>query len=142
MCDYCDCRRITEIAELGAEHERIEELADAALVAARTGDATEEIERLRQALAPHAEREESGVFAEARASRLGSFYVDDLEEDHRRFAAALAEPELLDADTLEDVLDGLHRHIALEEYDLFPAAAQVLSEQQWEEIEGRSPAVS
>lgn len=36
MCDYCDCRRIPEIADLGAEHERIERLADEAGVFTRT----------------------------------------------------------------------------------------------------------
>ncbi len=33
MCDYCKCRPIPEIADLGAEHERIEQLADEVLAA-------------------------------------------------------------------------------------------------------------
>lgn len=39
MCDYCDCRRIfLEIADLDAEHERIERLADEAGVFNRNRD--------------------------------------------------------------------------------------------------------
>ncbi|HLU32373.1 MAG TPA: hemerythrin domain-containing protein [Acidimicrobiia bacterium] len=137
MCDYCDCRRIPEIRDLGAEHDRIEELGDAALAALRRGDpdAPAAIGRLVTALDPHVNREESGVFREARRAGLGAYYVDDLEEDHRRFDAALSDPDSLDPDALESLLDELHRHIAIEEYDLFPAAAQTLTDEQWETID-------
>lgn len=132
MCDYCDCRRIPEIAELGAQHDRIEELADEALRAAKSGspDLAEAVDRLRQALDPHVAREESGVFTQARAAGLGPYYVDELEDEHRQFAALLDGE--FDVVSLEAFLDELHRHIAIEEYDLFPAAAQVLEEKQWD----------
>ncbi|HEX7099834.1 MAG TPA: hemerythrin domain-containing protein [Acidimicrobiia bacterium] len=143
MCDYCDCRRVPEIADLGAEHERIEELGDEALRLAKAGspEFPAALDRLRAALEPHVTREEKGVFAQARIAGLGSYYVDDLEEDHRRFATILDVGADIDAITLERLLDDLHRHIAVEEYDLFPAAVQVLTDSQWEAIEsGRSGA--
>lgn len=143
MCDYCDCRRIPEISDLGGEHDLIEELGDRALAALRQADvdAHPALQELVEALAPHVKREENGVFREARRAGLGSYYVDDLEDDHRRFDAALSDLDSLDADALENLLDELHRHIAIEEYDLFPAAAQTLTDEQWESIE-RTEAVS
>ena len=133
MCDYCDCRRIPEIARLGQEHETIQELADEAMRLAKAGAAElpAAIARLREALAPHAAREENGVFTQARIVGLGPEYVDDLEEDHERFVRLLDGPEALDPESLEALLDDLHRHIAIEEYDLFPAAAQLLGDAQW-----------
>ena len=143
MCDYCDCRRIPEIADLGAEHELIEALGDEALRLAKAGspDFPAALERLRAALDPHVMREERGVFTQARIAGLGRYYVDDLEDDHRRFAEILDVDEI-DVDTLERFLDELHRHIAIEEYDLFPATVQVLTDAQWEEIEAAQPRVA
>lgn len=136
MCDYCDCRRIDEIADLGAEHDRIEELADRVLTAVKNGDsaAGERFTELIELLTAHVEREEAGIFVEARTAGLASYYVEDLEEDHRNFAATLADPLRLSPAEIERLFDDLHRHIAIEEYDLFPAAAQVLTEVQWERI--------
>lgn len=135
MCDYCDCRRIPEIADLGAEHERIEARADEVLELARSGSPrlAEAVGHLRDILDPHVAREEGGVFSEARQAGLGAYYVDELEEDHRRFAARLADPHL-DVEGLEELFDDLHRHIAIEEYDLFPAVVQMLKDSQWEAL--------
>ena len=132
MCDYCDCRRIPEIARLAEDHERIQVVADAALQLARSGGTglEEALVELREALAPHVEREEAGVFTQARVSGLTS-YLDDLEDDHRRFARLLDHPRGFDSAALESLIDELHRHIAIEEYDLFPAASQVFREDQW-----------
>ena len=65
------------------------------------------------------------MFNDARRAGLGSYYIDDLEDDHRRFAALLDRPEDVDAATVVRFVDELHRHIALEEYELFPAAARL-----------------
>ncbi len=143
MCDYCDCRRIPEIATLGKQHETIVDLGDELLRAVKAGspDIGEAVERLRRALDPHVTREESGVFTQARIAGLGGYYVDELEDQHREFEEFLAGD--FDAASLEQFLDDLHRHIAIEEYDLFPAASQVLSHQQWEvvdEITANQPA--
>ena len=136
MCDYCDCRRIPEIAALGEEHARIEDLADLVMKAVkdRDPDAATLFTSLVGLLTTHVAREEDGLFVEARTSGLGAEYVEDLGDDHRRFAALMKDPSTLDADAVEALFDELHRHIAVEEYDLFPAAAQLLSSDQWARI--------
>lgn len=135
MCEYCGCRRFPEIDRLGREHEAITEIADEA--DAKRSDRTirdDALRRLREALLPHANREERGVFTQARLAGLTGFYIEDLEDDHRRFDAALNNPESLDDAELEGLLKDLDRHIAIEEYDLFPAAAKRLSSRQWDSI--------
>lgn len=141
MCDYCDCRRIPEIARLGAEHEVIQELADKALAVAKSGagSVSEAVRDLLDVLEPHVAGEEAGVFTQARLAGLAGYYVDDLEDDHRRFEGVLAKPRL-DTTELEQFVDDLHRHIAIEEYDLFPAAAQTLTEDQWEVVDSKRAA--
>lgn len=136
MCDYCDCRRIDEIADLGAEHDRIEELSDRVLTAVKNGDADagDKFTELIGVLTAHVRREEEGIFVEARIAGMASYYVEDLEEDHRTFAATLADPLRLSPAAVARLFDDLHRHIAIEEYDLFPAAAQVLTDIQWARI--------
>jgi hypothetical protein len=136
MCEYCGCRRIPEIGRLGAEHDTITELADEA-DASRVDTASRNaaLRRLRAVLVPHAEREERGVFTEARHAGLAGYYIEDLEDDHRRFKEALDHPESLDDATLETLLKDLDRHIAIEEYDVFPAAAKHLSDEQWDSIQ-------
>lgn len=136
MCDYCDCRRIDEIADLGAEHDLIEGLADRVLTAVKNADpdAGAKFTELIEVLTAHVRREEEGIFIEARAAGLASYYIDDLENDHRTVAVTLAEPLRLSPTEVERLFDDLHRHIAIEEYDLFPASAQVLADVQWERI--------
>jgi hemerythrin-like domain-containing protein len=136
MCDYCDCRRIPEIADLGREHDRIEELADDVMRGLKNGDgaAVTTFTRLIAELTEHVAREERGVFSEARRVGLGPEYVEDLEDDHRRFAALLENPAILDVDTVGALFDEIHRHIAVEEYDLFPATARLLTDDQWQRI--------
>lgn len=136
MCEYCDCRRIPEIARLGEEHDAIGEIAEEALTIAQTGGPgmNEVVTRLLEAVIPHVWREEAGVFSQAKRAGLASFFIEDLEDDHRRFAAVLGAPEALDGSSLEALLDELHRHIAIEEYDLFPTVARVLGDDQWRAI--------
>lgn len=124
MCEHCGCRRFSEIAVLGAEHEGIQEIADRVMTSAGEERAAI-LEVLLGAIGPHVVREESGVFNEARSLGIArEYWVEDLEDDHRRFAALLADPSGLTADDLEEFLQDLHRHIAVEEYDLFPALAR------------------
>lgn len=134
MCDYCDCRRIPEISDLSEEHEQIQSMADEALRIAKGGGSglSAVLDGLRRLLAPHVQREEGGIFVEARAAGLTS-YLDDLEDDHRRFEGVLDREEL-GVEQLEWLMDELHRHIAVEEFDLFPAASQNLTDSQWTRI--------
>lgn len=136
MCDYCGCRRVPEIARLGREHEIITEIADEADAARADFDTrTDALRRLRQALIPHAQREERGIFAEARQAGLAGYYIEDLENDHRRFVSALESGDTLNEEALDTLLKDLDRHIAIEEYDVFPAASKYLSDEQWSSIQ-------
>ncbi len=129
MCEHCGCRNDPEIAKLGAEHDAIVELADTVL--AEISDGTETmaggVRRLQELLIPHVRGEENGIFRVAEELGLGSQYVYDLEDDHRHFDSVLAEGADLDAARLEAVLDELYRHIAVEEYDLFPEVNRKLN---------------
>jgi len=129
VCEQCGCRRVPEIAELGRQHELIEELAGE-IVEVLSSDDPEVVAgaavALREALKPHVSREEEGIFKVAREVGLTNYYLDDLEDDHRHFAESLAEPETLARTALEKLIDELIRHIALEEYELFPATAELL----------------
>lgn len=101
MCDYCDCRRIPDVADPGAEYETIEELSDELLELVRTGSTRrgEAVERLPEVLDPHVGRS--------------------------------ADPNV-DTAALEGLFEDLHPHIAVEQYDLFPTAVQVLEDSRRE----------
>lgn len=131
MCDYCGCRDNPEIARLGAEHDAIGALADQVLGEVKAGSETVKgaIGRLRHLLDPHVRGEETGIFRVAETMGLGTQYVYELEDDHRRFDAALSDTGALSVDALESVLDEIYRHIAVEEYDLFPEVARNLNTQ-------------
>lgn len=129
MCEHCGCRNNPEIAKLGAEHDAIVELADRVLSEVNAGTETMAgaVIRLRSLLDPHVKGEEAGIFRVAEDLGLGNQYVYDLEDDHRHFDAVLSGDDSLDARELEAVLDELYRHIAVEEYDLFPEVNRKLT---------------
>lgn len=136
MCEYCECRRIPEICRLGREHDGITELIDL-LVVERFGSTRWHELRvaLEVALAPHVEREEAGVFARIKQRGISDLFVDELEDDHKRFAAAMANGQGLDRESFDSLLSDIERHIAIEEYDVFPAAARRLTVSDWESIQ-------
>ncbi|KAA3641052.1 MAG: hemerythrin domain-containing protein [Armatimonadetes bacterium] len=140
MCEFCGCRRIPEIARLGAEHDTIQEIAEDVLASAgKDITPVELLEKLRRAVEPHVLGEEAGVFTQARAVGISqNYWVDDLEDDHKRFAEILADPSALSWSEIESFLDDLHRHIAIEEYDLFPALVRTLSDDDWAAVERRA----
>jgi len=58
--------------------------------------------------------------------------------DHERLSALLAAAtsrSAVDRDAFAAFRAGLLRHIAIEEYDVFPAASKHLSDEQWRSIE-------
>ncbi len=129
MCEHCGCRDNPEIGRLGAEHDSIVALADQVLAEVEAGTETVAgaAARLRELVIPHVQREEAGVFKVADEMGLRNEYIDDLEADHRRFDGVLSEPGPMGSNELEEVLDELYHHIAVEEYDLFPVVARYLS---------------
>jgi hemerythrin-like domain-containing protein len=143
MCDYCDCRSQPQIAALSAEHEVL--LAITAAIRRSVADGRTirpELAELAELLAPHAAREEAGLFAVLRDAGVGEDYVGHFEEEHRRLEELLetAGHERHAAVALVDLLD---EHILREETDMFPAARQLLDAAQWDAVdEAVSQAVS
>lgn len=138
MCDYCGCRSRPLVAQLAVDHERIAVLVSAARRALDDDDrvaARPVLDELGTLLRAHDELEEGGIYPELIAAGLGS---PALQADHEAVDAAIRRA-LADAPgawaDLPAALDRLTTHIATEEYDVFPAAHQVLSDPAWDRIE-------
>ncbi len=149
VCDYCDCRDVAPIRELSEDHQTIGQLATRlgqALTAKGTGgptgaeaaaDGERSLRDLQDALRPHLELEEAGVFAQLSRRDGFTWYLGELMADHRA-----ARNDLLGADPRVSgwqsrVLSGLDRlaeHISVEEYDLFPASRMVIDDRGWGEV--------
>lgn len=135
MCDYCDCRSTPEIGELSAEHDVITGLLRMLGAAARVADTPPgaAVEAIRTLLPTHADREERGVFAGLRAAGVPAGYVEQFEAEHDRIDALLAEldrPGWREASAQLVVL--LSDHILREESDVYPAAHQLIADDQWD----------
>lgn len=142
MCEHCSCRRQPSIAQFGAEHERIELVArrlEQAHARADRGSARTITAELLALLVPHVTREERGLFPELAASGGGE-HTRRMEREHDEFAAALV-PLAAGVETdaqweaLPAVLEGLRQHIWIEEFDVFPAALQLLDPLAWQRVE-------
>jgi len=138
MCDYCGCRTRPLIAELVHDHERIAALSAEVRkrITAGADDASvsDGARRLEQVLAPHSAREEGGLYVELDASGISAAALRD---EHRHVDEALADAAAGDVDrpALVAALDVLDRHVHDEEYDLFPAAHQVLDDAAWDRLQ-------
>jgi hemerythrin-like domain-containing protein len=131
MCDYCDCRSIAPISQLSVEHEEALTLiagVRSTVAAAQPPDA--QLTRLAELLARHTEREERGLFTELRTAGIGDGYVDGLLDEHRQLDDLAGAPPR----RILELVDVLEQHIVREETDVFPAARQLLSAEQWERI--------
>ena len=139
MCDYCDCRDIGPIGELGAEHDECFRLMAAIRSSLASGDrdaAAASFSVLQLLLVAHLDLEERGIFTEL--ARFGGWhdYLAELSTDHAyvraellRVDSATAEPALL-----LEMLDALKAHVQQEEYDLFPASRLALDDSGWARI--------
>lgn len=139
MCDYCGCRAHDAIANLSVEHETLLELLSELqrqVIAHDQAAAKPLLERLHNALTPHAVREEHGVFAELEHAGIDHTYIDVFQEDHNRIHALLADANATDWEpAARDLVQTLRDHIAREESDLFPAAHQLLEPAQWDAVD-------
>jgi hypothetical protein len=113
MCDYCSCRSIPVIEDLGDQHARLGVLAETVRRAAAAGDtvrARAVFDELVEVLRVHTAFEEATVFAALRSE-------GEMDDD------------------VDGLLADLHVHIAREEYDLFPAMLMALSPAGWDAVE-------
>ena len=128
------------IEDLGADHERLGDLARRVRTAIDAGDreaAHDALDDLITFLRHHTELEEASVFAALRAAGEMSDHVEALAADHAAVwdaVAALDDVDDWNARVLT-LLDDLHEHIAREEYDLFPATLVALAPADWDAVE-------
>jgi hemerythrin-like domain-containing protein len=137
MCDYCGCRAVPVIDELGSEHETLLRLAGETRRALGSGDDERARALLAELLDLHAEHsavEEASILT-AMAPELGEV-VDRLVQEHRDAPTTVAELDGADwpAPAVQ-FLDDLADHISREEYDLFPAALLVIGLGDWDDVE-------
>lgn len=142
MCDYCGCRTQPSIARFGEEHDRIEgvagDLQDAHTRGDRDGAATV-ASALLALLDPHVAREERALFPEL-AGAGASQHVRRLEGEHEELDLALRPvadgvASASEWAALPRAIDELRRHIWTEEFDVFPAALQLLDPPAWQRVE-------
>ena len=126
------------MAQLATDHERFTRLANqvrTALAADDRDTARSALHELAARLRAHDALEEGGIYPELIADGL---VTDALAAEHAAvdatIAAALTGSDRGWAD-LDAALDRLAAHIAHEEYDLFPAAHQLLSDAAWDRID-------
>jgi hypothetical protein len=138
MCDYCGCRSRPLIAEFGDEHERIADLSGELRrqIVAGTDDEAVAVgaRRLVEVLAAHSAREVGGLYVELDASGIDT---GAMHAEHHHIDDALADAAAgrVDRSALVQALDLLARHVHDEEYDLFPAAHQLLDDAAWDRIQ-------
>jgi len=141
MCDYCACRAHPLIERLGDDHGQL--LAwgariEAALQAGDQAAARAGLERLLAVLDPHLELEERALLPALTSDEAFAASVTAIAADHHRARTGRPATDLADqtwAETVRAFLADLRSHILLEEYDVFPAAAQLLAPSLWSTAE-------
>lgn len=139
MCDYCGCLNEQVIARLSADHVAISAAADALRGAYLTGDRTAAkglAVALNELLAPHAAEEERGLFVELAAVGAQQ-HTEALTNEHAQLDAVFSAVAAGDAGAWEQLptaLAALERHIWREDYDVFPAALQLLDPPAWKRV--------
>lgn len=129
MCDYCGCRGRAPVEGFGHDHERIGLLVASLEQALRSGTRDDEARaELLSLLARHGAAEEGGLYRE-----LAVIGIDTarMEAEHDDVDQALASD---DPAVVLPALARLRAHIHAEEYDLFPAAHQLLDDDAWQRV--------
>lgn len=140
MCEHCGCRAVEPIAQLMDEHYEMLDLSGAIRTLLAAGDragASAKLAELDRRLAPHASREERGVFAALKEQGDFAAEVLDLEADHRAFDATLADLDTTAPDFDQQVkrfLADLSLHIDRENLGVFPVTVVTLDDDGWETV--------
>lgn len=137
MCDYCDCRSITEIGDLSNEHEHV--LSVCHRLRHQPGDATDVaslLAELRSLLEPHTQREEAGIFAVLAAIDCDPAYRRRFLDDHVDIDRALVIAST-DHTQIPALVELVERHVFEEETDLYPAIRQLFAPADWDDVDHR-----
>jgi len=140
MCDYCDCRSISEIGELSIEHERVLELTHSlrhqTIDAAHHEAIDRDVRALRSALAPHTRREEAGIFSVLAMVDCPPAYRRRFLDDHAHIDE-MVDAALCDHTIVPDLTALVEQHVFEEETDLYPALRQLFAPSDWHIVEDR-----
>ncbi|MEO5662867.1 MAG: hemerythrin domain-containing protein [Nocardioides sp.] len=137
MCEHCGCRGVTPITELMDEHSALMGQAHFVRQDLGAGNHAAAMSRLGELVAHldrHVQREEHGIFRALRAQGEFIDEIDDLEDEHRDLAAAVA---VLDPDSpdfaagVARLLDDLDAHVEREDLGIFPVSVVTLGAQGW-----------
>ena len=147
MCDYCACRDHPLIERLSDDHAHL--LAwgariEAALRSGYHAGARAGVERLVAILDPHLELEERTLLPALAADEAFAVTVAVIDADHQRARTGRPATDPADptrAAAVRAFVADLRAHIHLEEYDVFPAAAQLLTPALWSTAERSAAAL-
>ena len=138
MCDYCDCRSVELIDRLGRDHAELQAQAGTIRKQALIGDLPEARRSLAHLVADlerHTKLEEGALFPAMRDSGMAPT-ATSLGDDHREIEHLVAEAAAAcDAEwpsIAVELLAVLGEHIRREEYDVFPAAVQLVPSARWD----------
>ena len=150
MCDYCACRDHPLLERLGDDHTQLLAWGVRIEAALRGGDqaaARAGLQHLLAILDPHLELEELALLPALAGDDVFAATVVTIAADHHR--ARTGRPAQHPADpadptwaaTVRAFVSDLRAHIHLEEYDVFPAASQLLAPSLWSTAERSAAAV-
>jgi hemerythrin-like domain-containing protein len=137
MCEYCGCRGVPPIAELMDEHSALVDQAQGVRQALSSGDPATAMSRLQHLVAHlnrHVQREEAGIFRAMRGAGEFVDEVDQLEAEHRDFAATIVGLDSTAAEfgrTVTRLLDDLDQHVEREDLGIFPVSVVTLGATGW-----------
>ena len=138
MCDYCDCRSVELIDRLGREHADLQAQASTIRKQALLGDLAEARRSLAHLVADlerHTEIEEEALFPAMSDAGMAPT-ATSLRDDHRELEHLITEAAAAcDAEwpsIAVELLAVLAEHIRREEYDVFPAAVQLVPSARWD----------
>lgn len=141
MCEYCGCRQLAPIAELMDEHTALVDEASFVRHDLGAGDQVSAMTRLTGLVARldrHVRREEAGIFRAMRDAGEFVDEIDELESEHRDFAATIVTLDIDATDFAARVtalLDDLDAHVEREDLGIFPVSAVTLGAPGWATVD-------
>jgi hypothetical protein len=148
VCDYCGCRSVELIDRLGQEHADL--LLQGSTIRRQTliGDLAEARTSLAQLVADlgrHTRTEEGALFPVMRYAGMEETAAE-LDGEHRALEHLVREAAIADdaawPSIAIELLAILSAHVRREEYDVFPAAAQLVPPARWDAAHEKARALT
>ena len=142
MCSYCGCENVEVIGRFMSEHVDIINATGDLRRAVESGDGAPvhaTVATLRALLQPHAEAEESGLFAVLAEDAEFTEHVHGLCREHAALHQLLDRVDTGSHALFPEFEQMLRAHIDREENGLFPAAAIAFAGLEWERVAALTP---